>query len=233
MISISSRPSAPPSPACGIEPGDREPRLGDAEIALQAAQRRAPARFDQRGRSGCSATSASGTWVVTGTVRSVGPASIIATLPRRHAAALGDEFGLAGMGEADRVKLFLGDRASDHRRGRAGAGKAHRDLERIERAMRAGDARMAGHVGLGRRDLDQRQAESNARVRLARIVDELDRPVPDARDRRADRRSRRTAAGRTRARWSQHLAMTSGPIPAGSPSETASGEAGIASSTAA
>ena len=54
---------------------------------------------------------ASGTWVVIGTVRRLGPASIITTLPRRDAAALGDEFGLAGMGEADRVELRLGDRA--------------------------------------------------------------------------------------------------------------------------
>jgi hypothetical protein len=62
-----------------IEPGDRQPRLGDPEIALQAAQAPPAARFDQR--ASAPATSASGMWVVTGTVRSVGPASIIATLP--------------------------------------------------------------------------------------------------------------------------------------------------------
>ena len=86
--------------------------------------------------------------MVTGTVRSVGPASIITTLPGDDAAALGDELGLAGMLEADRVELLLGDRAGDHRRGRARARKADRELERVERAMRAGDARVAGNVGL-------------------------------------------------------------------------------------
>ena len=86
--------------------------------------------------------------MVTGTVRSVGPASIIATLPRGHAAAFGDELGLSGMGEADRVKLLLGDRPGDHRRGRAGAGQADRNLERVERAMRACDGRMARDVAV-------------------------------------------------------------------------------------
>ena len=64
-----------------VEAGDGEPRLGDAEIALKAAQRRAAARFDQRSRELSPTRRASGRWVVTGTVRSVGPASIIATLP--------------------------------------------------------------------------------------------------------------------------------------------------------
>ena len=73
----------------GIESGHRQPRVGNPEIALQAAQRRPAARFDQARRSALAATAPSGMWVVTGTVRSVGPASIIATLagetPQRSA----------------------------------------------------------------------------------------------------------------------------------------------------
>ena len=64
-----------------VEAGDREPRLGDAEVALQPAQCRAAARFDQRRWSAARTLRASGTCVVTGTVRSVGPASIITTFP--------------------------------------------------------------------------------------------------------------------------------------------------------
>jgi hypothetical protein len=89
-----------------IEPGNRQPRLGDSEIALEPAQRRPPARFDQAGgeRAG---TSASGTWVVTGTVRSVGPASIIATLPGRSR-SVRRRTRSARVPEADRIKLLLG-----------------------------------------------------------------------------------------------------------------------------
>ena len=80
--------------------------------------------------------------MVTGTVRRVGPASIIATMLAGDAAALGDELGLAGMGEADRVELGLGDRAGDQRRGGARAGQADRELERVERVARAFQRRL-------------------------------------------------------------------------------------------
>ena len=144
ISSISSRPSWPPSPACGLRPGYGEPRLGDAEIALQAAQ--AP-----RGRAirSAPAVSARGT----SRKRQVGGHRNGAQrragehhhhVPGRNAAALGDELGLAGMLEADGVELLLGDRAGDDRRRGAGPGKADRELERVERAMRAGDAGMAG-----------------------------------------------------------------------------------------
>ena len=152
MISISSRPSVPPSPACGLSAGDRQPRLGDPEIALQPAQRRAAARFDQRRSTVVPATSASGMCVVTGTVRSVGPASIIATLagdtPQRSAT----NSVWPGCAKPMRVELLLGYRTGDHRRGRSRSREPDRDFERIERAMRAGHARAARNVAIGRRD---------------------------------------------------------------------------------
>jgi len=43
---------------------------------------------------------------------------------RSHPAALGDEFGLAGMREADGVELLLADRAGDDRGRRRRAGEA-------------------------------------------------------------------------------------------------------------
>jgi hypothetical protein len=79
----------------GIEPGDREPRLGDPEIALQAAQRRPPARLDQR-RASASGTSAAACG--SSPAPSAGrPGEHHRDIGWRHAAALGDELGLAGM----------------------------------------------------------------------------------------------------------------------------------------
>ena len=114
----------------------------------------------------------------------------------------------------------------------ARAGQADRELERIERAMRAGDARAGPATSPSADgDLDERQRDVERGVGLARVVDRSRSGRPRPRDRRAGRRPRRTAAGRSRARLSQHLATTSGPIPAGSPSETASGEMGAEPST--
>ena len=53
---------------------------------------------------------------MTGTVRNVGPASIIDDVATGNPASLGDKLGLAGMLEADRIELFLGHRPSDDRR---------------------------------------------------------------------------------------------------------------------
>ena len=181
-----------------IEARDREPRLGNPEVPLQPAQRRPPARFDQRAASGCRVTSQSGRWVVTGTVRSVGPASIITTLPGETPQRSATNSVWPGMLEADRVELLLGDRAGHHRGGRAGAGEADGDLQRIERAVRAGDARMAGNVGLRRIELDQRQRIIERGVRLARDRRPARSGRPKPRRSSADRRSRRTAADRTR-----------------------------------
>ena len=87
-----------------IERSDREPRIRDP-VALQPLNAERP-RDLISAEVRVPATCASGKWVVTGTVRSVGPASIIATL-RRNPAALGDELGLARVRKADCVKLLL------------------------------------------------------------------------------------------------------------------------------
>ena len=224
MISISSRPERAAFAGVGVE--RRRPRAAGRRSRSCAAARAAPPGRALRSApvDSAPATSASGRWVVTGTVRSVGPASIIATLAGRHAAALGDELGLARDARSRSRRAAACDTGPvTTAGGRARARQPDRELERIERAMRAGDARVAGDVGLGRQQLDQRQADVEGAVGLAagRRWSRSARPTPPRSS--ADRRSRRTAAGRTRPRWSQHLATTSGPIPAGSPSETASG----------
>src|SRR6266702_8340860 len=90
-------------------------------------------------------------------------------IARRDAAALGYELGLAWMLKADPVKLLLADWPGDDSAGRAGSCQAHRQLERIERAMRASDAGMARDVALGCRHLDQRQRVIERRIGLSRI----------------------------------------------------------------
>ena len=102
-----------------------------------------------------------------------------------NAAALGDELGLAGMLEADSVQLFLRNWTSHHRGRRAGAGQTDGQLQRIERAVRARDTRMAGNITRGGGKLDQRQRIIEGPVRLAWIVDHLDRAIPYRRDRPA------------------------------------------------
>ena len=49
--------------------------------------------------------------------------------------------------------------------------------------MGAGDTWMAGNIGLGRGQLQQRQADIEGGIRLARVVDDLDGSVPDGGDR--------------------------------------------------
>ena len=95
--------------------------------------------------------------------------------------------------EADAVQLFLRDRPGDDRSRRAGAGETDGKLQRIERAVRAGDAGMPRNVSLGGGKLDQRQRIIEGRVGLTWVVDHFDRAVPYGRDRAAvaDRDERR------------------------------------------
>ena len=142
-------------------------------------------------------TSRSGIWVVTGMTRSVGPGQHHRDQVAGDAAALGDELGLAGMGEADRIELRLGDRPGDERRGGAGAGQPDRELERVERVARAVAGRAGRATSVASATLMHRQRAVEATDRLGRIVDDRDRPVPDRLDRRraADREEGRQGFG--------------------------------------
>ncbi len=61
-------------------------------------------------------TAASATWTVSGTVRRLGPASIITASCAAIPQACGDEFGLAGVVEADLGQPGLGNRSRDQPR---------------------------------------------------------------------------------------------------------------------
>ena len=208
----------------GVEAGDGEARALRCRTGAAArGSRRGPWRRS-RSTLSSSGTSRSGIWVVTGITCSVGPASIIATSSLDDAAALGDELGLAGMDEADRVELRLGDRPGDQRPRRRPSGSGRPRI----RARRASCARLPGRA-----------------ARARRSVSVLTRRIGSARSNAADRRRRdrrSTATGPSQTartaetlptakkggsassrRRSQLLAMTSAPMPAGSPSETASG----------
>ena len=97
MISISSRPSAPPSPAWGLSPATASRGCGDAELRCRPARRRGPRR--RSGRS-VSASGTSGEREMGGDRDGAQgrPGEHHRVSSPRHAAALGDEFGLAGMG---------------------------------------------------------------------------------------------------------------------------------------
>ena len=166
----------------GIERGDREARLGDPEILLQTTQCRPPARLDQCCRKGGGDLGE----------RDMGrhqhraqgwPGKHHRDIAGRDTAAFGDEFGLAGVGEADRVQLFLADRAGHYRACRPRPGEAHGEFERVERHVRPRQARAPRDGGLKPRNGDQRQADVERAIGLARVVDGRDRPVPHRSDR--------------------------------------------------
>ena len=86
-----------------VEPGDREHRRGDAEIAPQrrsgdaAGMRRSPAVVERLDRP------RSARWIVTGTTRSCGQTSII-TGGQPAAGQLGEVFGVAGMAKPGAIE---------------------------------------------------------------------------------------------------------------------------------
>ena len=92
-------------------------------------------------------TSASAQCTVSGTVRRLGPASIITASSGGNAAGIGNEFGLAGKGEAHLRQLGLGYRAGDHTACFAGDCEMRGSLQRIESEMRAEHFRLARIVG--------------------------------------------------------------------------------------
>jgi hypothetical protein len=81
------------------------------------------------------------------------------------------------------AELDLGDRRGHQRASRAGVGQADRQLQRVERAARAGEVGLAKHDLAGIVDLDQRQGKGEAAGRIGRGRDAFDRAAPDRFDR--------------------------------------------------
>ena len=136
MISISSRPSAPDSPACGFNPAtairglarSAQPAMRENLRSEQVRPGQSPPCFSARG------TSRSGKWVVTSATVSFPPVRSMAKFftPQR----VGKKFGLAGKLEADLVHARLVDRAGHDRVDFAAAGE--RDASsKAPRAARA------------------------------------------------------------------------------------------------
>ena len=171
-------------------------------------------------------------WIVTGTVLSSGPASIITGLRRRAGPCRrqrAEELGVAGMAEAGVVERLLVDRIGDDRRRRAGADVADRARDRLDhrRARCAGSARPGAastarlerhdRQGVGRSGRPPRRARPSA---IGHVDAEAGAP---ARRAAPGRRGSRRAAARSSRRRSQAASVTSGPIPPGSPIVRASG----------
>jgi hypothetical protein len=98
---------------------------------------------------------------------------------RRDSAAFGDELGLAGMDEADAVKLRLRDRAGDDRRGGARAGQADGKLERVERASGAGRIGPTRSYDASLTDGENGEGTREAVKGIGRRSDRFDRACPD------------------------------------------------------
>ena len=77
MMSRSSSPSVPSSPACGLSPATASRGSRDAEARVQIARDDAAGLDDQIAASAAAGTSRSGRWIVTGTTASSGDHSII------------------------------------------------------------------------------------------------------------------------------------------------------------
>ena len=84
--------------------------------------------------------------------------------------------------EADRVELFLGYWTRHDRGRRTRSGQSDGEFQRIERAVRAGDAWVTGSILVSRRKLDQRKRIIESRIGLARVIDNFDGSVPHGGD---------------------------------------------------
>ena len=184
-----------------------------ATIAVGATARRSPSR--------------SARWIVTGTTRSSGQASIITG--RGAARQLGEELGVAGMAEAGGVERLLLDRVGDERRGAAGADQRDAGADRRDHRRRVGRVRPARPppVRAARPAAPAAPAETSPPPSSgAAIGSQRHRPAKRGGERaRAgrDRRSRRRAAAPRRGGAARPAASISPPIPAGSPMVSASG----------
>ena len=138
--------------------------------------------------------------MVTGTVRSSGPASIITGVTSRAGVERGQMrqiFGMAGKAETGIVERLLGDRAGDDRGGVAGKAVGDGAVDRLDGAGGIGRVRPAGTVDeAGRERHDGQGALKDAAAACAGVVSR-DRHVGSragararrsAPDRRADRR---------------------------------------------
>ena len=210
-----------------VEAGDGDARLRRCRTGAAARATAARPLATIRSTVSRPGTSRSGTWVVTGTTRSVGPASIIATRSLGDAAALGDELGLAGMDEADRVELRLRHRPGDEAGGGARPGEPDRELERVERVARAVQLGLAGRDARRSGHLDDRQARfrTGRRPRLGSPIPATG-PSQTASIAATLPTAKKGGTGRSSAVAPSSSRSPQAPMPAGSPSATASGVSG-------
>ena len=132
-------------------------------------------------------TSASAMWMVTGTVRRSGPASIItgvASTPLCARRQMRQIFGVAGKAEAGIVERLLGDRAGDDGRGVAGKAVGDGAVDGLDGAGGIGRVGLAGAVdeaGCQRHDRQGAGKERGAASRRRRLDDRPVAPIASAR----------------------------------------------------
>ena len=196
IVAISSPPIAPPSPACGLRPATAMRGAARPKSATRPAW---VTRIVCSRSAGVSAagTSARGMWIVTGTTRRPGAASIItgSGAPRK----VGEKLGVAGEGEAGAVlERLLVDRVGAERRrpaladernpalddrndrggvGRVGDARRRRPRERMMEDGKAARQRPGGGLGpVDRNDRDRQSCGERGHVRAVADQEEGNAP---------------------------------------------------------
>ena len=229
MIRVSSSPNSPPSPACGLSAGDRHARappagqraqrpVGQQDLLLDRGDRQQvedpPQRDVERGVDHAEP----------GVARAAGGADVEHHRMVGHAAALGQDLGVAGVADAAGVERLLVQRQRRDRVDPPGQGQVDgRDQEVVGRPARPriDPARAGRRPGLAsvasRQGIDPRASARPPRA--GRSPGPRPGRPTQARARSSTDRLP-TTNGRARVRSgesSQARAMTSGPTPATSP----------------
>jgi hypothetical protein len=155
IIRSSSQPIAPPSPACGFSPATA------MRGAARPKSRTSPAWVMRIVSSSSAAVSAAGTsdsgiWIVAGTTRRPGQASIITT---RHPGQMGQNSVWPGKAKpAPSFSAFLWMGSGDQRRGLSGLHQRHGAFDGGDDAGGIGGVGLAGRGGGGKALRQHRQA---------------------------------------------------------------------------
>ncbi len=220
MTSISSRPIAPPSPACGLSPETASRGRGDAEIADQRCVHDPRRLDDQRGRQLARDLDQRD---VDGHRHDAQPGRDQHHHGARHAAKMREIFGVAGKGEAGALlQQALGDGIGDHS-GRPARRAPDARPDRSPRGLRLRSPARPRQGGTARAGPVARPAARGRRRRAPRRARRSRRPPPSAAMPRSRSGSSMRKKGGNPARCCHAATAISPPMPAGSPIVRASG----------
>ena len=156
-----------------VQPGDRDARRGQREVAAQGGGEDADRRDDRRAAQAARRL---------GQRDADGDRDDLQLRPRQqhhralHAAQMGEKLGVAGKGEARALaQRLLVDRVRHHRRRRARLRQRHRARDRRDHRRRVGGVGRAGAGGLGQTLGQHGQGVGKHGFRLRGVFDLRDR----------------------------------------------------------